>query len=169
MNRKTEETSHKDKTKRWLSFPQSGTMFPYSIIHNLSGAFSLCFPWSVLISKYRGRPATGLFLFTKPNKRRGSILTLVQQHLHNVRITLPGGSVQSGVPEFILKHKTSASLTSISFDIVKLRCVIALKFQLMITCGGHSTDSWTQREFSWKNLLLCCSYTDVRNVGVWII
>lgn len=76
-------------------------------------------------------PNKDQFLFRNPNK--WYILTLTQQHFHNVRITLPGSSMQSSVPEFILKHKTSSPLTniliSINPDIVKLRCVMALKFQ----------------------------------------
>lgn len=40
----------------------------------------------------------------KPNMRQDKTLTFLQQQFHNVRITLPGSSVQSSVPEFILKY-----------------------------------------------------------------
>lgn len=48
---------------------------------------------------------TNVFLLNT-KKQHGWILTLVKQHFHYVRVTLPGGSVQWGISEFILKHKT---------------------------------------------------------------
>ncbi len=92
--------------------------FSYSGFDEVFMELSLCFPCSVSISaqikKMTSWPVS--FFFIKSHKRRGYVtLTLGKQHFHNVGITLPGSSVQSGVPEFILKHKTLSGMnTSLS-------------------------------------------------------
>lgn len=89
---------------------------PISEFHKIFQEISFRSSLQSLKQNSKDDPADQCILLNT-KKQHGCILTLVKQHFHYVRVTLPGGSVQWGISEFILKHKTwlllANTLTSI--------------------------------------------------------